>query len=360
MAEDITFTLAWSDIDVAVLPPDCREPGTDAFRRAITEYLQRQYESVGVKAQVILNDTAQTLTVHWAKAGTSRSVEQTALEALTRHDYGAAIPLLAAMIAMAPDDPKPYYNLGMVFSDQGRLEEAKHYLEHAVALAPQHADAVVALGVAHARAGNLESAVKTLERALAIDPNSTYANQNLGACLLKQGDADRAETHFRSSLESDEDNTQSRLGLAQSLEEQDRLDEADAAYQKIIRTAGHTSIGTLAKEGRTRIAHANLRKGSNERPDVVMYCLGALERFHSMAENEIERIGHEIAILGMQGLDINDPTKKYKLRSMPGDFSGLHLLSIMYVAFQKIAPETDVGIDLSKEYAQAIAMFNGR
>jgi hypothetical protein len=91
-----------------------------------------------------------------------------------------------------------------------------------------------------------------------------------------------------------------------------------------------------------------------------MYCLGALERFHSMAENEIERIGHEIAILGMQGLDINDPTKKYKLRSMPGDFSGLHLLSIMYVAFQKIAPETDVGIDLSKEYAQAIAMFNGR
>lgn len=356
MNDALSFTLAWQDIDPALLPLDSREPGTDAFRRAVTEFLQRQYESFGGKAQIIFNDAARTITVHWAKASTTRSVEQTALEALNRHDYGAAIPLLTAMIAMAPDDPTPYYNLGMVFSDQGRLKEATHYLEQAVALAPQHAHAVTALGVAHARAGDLDSAVQTLTSAIEIDPDSTYAHQNLGACLLKQGDAAKAEAHFRRSLKSDQDNLQSRLGLAQSLEEQDQRDEADAAYQHIIRTAGHSAIGTLAKEGRTRIAHANLRKGGKERPDVVMYCLGALDRFHSMANKEIERVGHEIAILGMQGLDINDPTKKYTLRSLPGEFSGLHLVSIMYVAFQKVAPGTDVGIDLSKEYAQAIAM----
>ena len=91
-----------------------------------------------------------------------------------------------------------------------------------------------------------------------------------------------------------------------------------------------------------------------------MYCLGALERFAKMTDQEIEAVGREIAILGMRGLDINDPTKKYTLKTLSGEFSGLHLVSIMYVAFQKTAAGTDVGIDLSREYSQAVAMFDER
>jgi hypothetical protein len=37
----------------------------------------------------------------------------------------------------------------------------------------------------------------------------------------------------------------------------------------------------------------------------------------------------ELAILGRSGLDINDPAKEYKLKNLPGEFSGLHLLAIM-------------------------------
>lgn len=43
-----------------------------------------------------------------------------------------------------------------------------------------------------------------------------------------------------------------------------------------------------------------------------------------------KQITSEIAILGMNGLDINDPTQKYTLRSLPGNFSGLELLALMY------------------------------
>jgi hypothetical protein len=32
----------------------------------------------------------------------------------------------------------------------------------------------------------------------------------------------------------------------------------------------------------------------------------------------------------------------------------------MYVAFQSIAPETDIGFDFSKEYAAAISMHAGK
>lgn len=72
-----------------------------------------------------------------------------------------------------------------------------------------------------------------------------------------------------------------------------------------------------------------------------------------MSESQIQKIGFEIAILGQSGLDINDPTKRYTINSMPGEFTGLHLCSIMYAAFKQFAPKEDVGIDFSKEYEAA-------
>lgn len=358
--DDLVFTLAWDDIDQATLSDDSRQPGSDAFRRAVTLFLQGQYEPLGGKVRIIFNDAERTLTVRWAKPTGLHSVDEKAQEALGRGDYSVAVPLLKALVAAMPNDPTPLYNLGMVYSDQGRLEEAKVLLRQAASFDPSNAQIVVAIGVVNARSGDLSAAIETLEQATRIDSDDSFAHQNLGACLLKQGDADRAVDHFRRSLRRDPDNLRSRFGLAQSLETLERLHDADEVYQEIIKAAGHTPVGEWSKEGRTRIAHALLRKGGDERPDVLMYCLGALERFANMTDQQIQAVGHEIAILGMRGLDINDPSKKYTLKTIPGDFSGLHLVSIMYAAFQKTAPGTDVGIDLSREYAQAVAMFNGR
>ena len=92
------------------------------------------------------------------------------------------------------------------------------------------------------------------------------------------------------------------------------------------------------------------------RPDLMMYMTGALEKFADIAPAEIQSIGVEIAILGQNGLDINDPDPKYSLRPLPGVFSGLHLCSIMYAAFKQFAPHEDVGIDFSKEYEAAQSM----
>jgi hypothetical protein len=58
------------------------------------------------------------------------------------------------------------------------------------------------------------------------------------------------------------------------------------------------------------------------------------EKYAGMTANQVQKIGFEIAILGTRGLEINNPTQKYTLQSMPGKFSGLHLLCFEYVAFQ--------------------------
>ena len=59
-------------------------------------------------------------------------------------------------------------------------------------------------------------------------------------------------------------------------------------------------------------------------------------------------------MLGRSGLDINDPEPKYRLKSAPGEFSGLQLVAIMYVGLKRLAPDTDSSIDLSEEYALAM------
>jgi hypothetical protein len=75
-----------------------------------------------------------------------------------------------------------------------------------------------------------------------------------------------------------------------------------------------------------------------------------------LGETKTRAIVFEIALLGRSGLDINDPAKRYSLRSLPGDYSGLHLVSLMYTGMKLIDPSADAGIDLSREYEQAVKM----
>ena len=88
-----------------------------------------------------------------------------------------------------------------------------------------------------------------------------------------------------------------------------------------------------------------------------MWCLSALQKFAAMTPAEVQTIGFEIALLGRSGLDVNNPDRKYALRSLPGEFTGLQLMSYMFVAFKQIAPDRDIGFDLSKEYEQALKLF---
>jgi hypothetical protein len=62
-------------------------------------------------------------------------------------------------------------------------------------------------------------------------------------------------------------------------------------------------------------------------------------------------------MLGRSGLDINNPDKKYQLKSMPGEFTGLQLLAHMYVGLKQLEPSLNSGIDLEAEYRQALTLF---
>jgi hypothetical protein len=65
-----------------------------------------------------------------------------------------------------------------------------------------------------------------------------------------------------------------------------------------------------------------------------VYLVGAIEKFGGMSRQEVQKIGINIATLGMNGFDVNDSRETYHVRSLPGLFSGLHMVCLMHVAFK--------------------------
>jgi hypothetical protein len=84
-----------------------------------------------------------------------------------------------------------------------------------------------------------------------------------------------------------------------------------------------------------------------------MYLAGAIEKFGAMSRQKLQKIAIEIATLGAEGFDVNDSREKYQFRSLPGRFSGLHMVCLMYVAFKILNLAADIGFDLANEYAVA-------
>jgi cytochrome c-type biogenesis protein CcmH/NrfG len=90
----------------------------------------------------------------------------------------------------------------------------------------------------------------------------------------------------------------------------------------------------------------------------VMYCLDALKRFENLSMEKIREIAFEIGMLGTSGIDYTKPDRRYSLKSLPGEqFSGLQLLTLMYVGFQRIDPSLDSGLDFREPYLMALKVF---
>ena len=77
---------------------------------------------------------------------------------------------------------------------------------------------------------------------------------------------------------------------------------------------------------------------------------------HQQTRETVGQIVMEIATLGQQGLQINDASVRYDLKSKPGDYSGLHLLSMMHVGIKLFDPNADTESGLDQEYELATAM----
>lgn len=351
------FKIPLSRFDASLLPVNPGKPGTERFKDAVIAHFVAEYASTGQQALVYVDDEDISVFAF----AEDRNPLNFVLDMLNEGRINDAIPILEALARSHPADEEILYNLGLAYSETGEFDQAIIRLKRLVTLAPKHARAWTAIGVAYQRMGKPELAMDAMSRAVTADPNDGYAQRNLGAMLLGRGHHQSALDHFRQAHAAIPDDAQSTYGLAAALEAAggtERLTEADDLYKQVLERFPKSVVAAPAREARTRLAQHSLRQavGAMPRPDVVMYIANALETFKQIGDQRRQEVAFEIAMKGQQGLDTNSPEQKYTLRSLPGKFSGLQMVAIMYAAFRQMDPTVDVGIDLRQEYEAAVAI----
>ena len=361
--EPFSFQYPIADFDLTKLPvdPALLRENPAMLVSAVQTFYQDCFRKLGGTANILVR--GGVVSVSWyPKAGNAaEQVFEHALNLLRAGDYRTAEPLLRALLARDANHTDALLNLGMMLSDQRNLTDAAALLRRFVDLVPDSSHGWTALGVAQSRDGHVQGATASLGRALEIDPQNAYALRNLGALLGKESPQQALPILERAARLMPEDQA-AQYGYAQCLLQLGRTGDADPVFVKAIQLSPLSDIAELARTARTSIAHQNMRSAvaGGARPDAVMYCLDGLQRFCDLGDTKTRAIVFEIAMLGRSGLDINDPAKKYNLRSLPGTFTGLQLVSLMYTGMKLIDPSADAGIDLSQEFEAAQALDQQR
>jgi tetratricopeptide (TPR) repeat protein len=98
-----------------------------------------------------------------------------ALQHLANGRLDEARIYLEELLHQDPDNPDLLYNLGLCYVDLGQLDRGIELLNRCLELAPRHSHAFVALGIAYQKKDDLAQAREATSRALAIDPKNPVA-----------------------------------------------------------------------------------------------------------------------------------------------------------------------------------------
>jgi tetratricopeptide (TPR) repeat protein len=171
-----------------------------------------------------------------------------------------------AALALRPDTPVVYHNLGLALQDKGQMEEAITAYRQAIQLDPTFANAHIGLGVALDAKGQRDEAIRHYRKAITLDPKYASAHYNLGGALYDKGELNEAIEHYRQAIQLDPKHAKAHYNLGNALHHQGRLDEAIPAFRRAIELdakqfKAHTNLGiVLHKKGRLDEAIREHRK----------------------------------------------------------------------------------------------------
>ncbi|MBN1870421.1 MAG: tetratricopeptide repeat protein [Candidatus Omnitrophica bacterium] len=100
----------------------------------------------------------------------------------------------------APDNSRVNNNLGIIYYNEGRKQDAGELFQKAVDHEPEYAEAYNNLGNVYKDFGGLGDAVKLYEQAIEIDPYYTEAYNNLGVVYNMRGEKEKAIQLFTKAV----------------------------------------------------------------------------------------------------------------------------------------------------------------
>jgi serine/threonine protein kinase/Flp pilus assembly protein TadD len=166
-----------------------------------------------------------------------------------------AVRFYQAALALRPQSPLVWDNLGIVLRDVGKPAEAEAAHRKALALQPDIARAYNHLGNALRDQGKPEQAEAEHRKAIKLQPDFAEAHGNLGIALLDQRKVDEAEAAFRKAIKLKPDLARPYSHLGAVYREKGKFAKAIDLCQKAIKlqpevAAFHFNLGIASHEQR--------------------------------------------------------------------------------------------------------------
>jgi Flp pilus assembly protein TadD len=361
--DPLSFEFKLAEIDLNLLSKDAEllEGDESMLKSTVQEHLHGVFRRLPGEVRIIPHD--DHISVVWVPE-TSQDIDSMmdlVMGIMMRQRaFALAEPILRTLSFRYPDDRRVLFNLGIMLCEQGRLKEAREVLNRLTRTAPDFANGWNVLGVALSREGKRKDAADAFQKSLNLDPDNGHTLRNLGA-LMGRKDPQKALPHLKRAAKLLPSDQAAQYVYGKCLMDSGNLADADPVLKKAVALNENTEIADLCREARIRIIRGKLQAAVPRglRTDVVVYCLAALEQFKGVGRERTQATAFEIASVASSGLNIKDRNSRYRLQSLPGEFSGLQLVAYMVVGLKKVAPRTDAGIDFSKEYELALRMFRG-
>jgi tetratricopeptide (TPR) repeat protein len=266
-----------------------------------------------------------------------------------------ALSIFHSLFEISPKNTEVLYNLGICLNEMQNYTEAEKYLDRLIEINPNFKNAKAALGFSLINSGKIAKAEKILLEAIKLDPENVFALRNIGSIFAGKGDYHKALEFFLQAEKIEPTSRPAIYGIARTYFELNDFEKSITYIRKILDQNDFDEFYEKARELSTQIAKKSF-DSTDIRYDAVFYCLAAFEKFEQMNLLQIRGVVSEIAMLGNSGFDLSNPERNYQINSLPGDFTGIQLICYMYVGFQMIDPDIDIGFDLSKEYQLAKKM----
>ncbi len=189
----------------------------DAHREDEAGAVLMKADKLDVKAKK--DATQNSLGIHYDKIGDTNNAEK----------------FLLMAIAANPRFPSTHYNLGNVFSHEGRFQEAEEQYKIELQLDPDAQDVNENLGVVLLQENKLDEAQAQFKKVLRLNPESAAAHERLGETLRRQGQFSKALLEYEEAVRLNPEFVQARIQLGILLARNGELQSAIRQFQQALK-----------------------------------------------------------------------------------------------------------------------------
>lgn len=241
--------------------------------------------------------------------------------------------------------PEARYTLGMVYKEQGRLNDAAKEMNSAIRIDSRYADGYTGLGMIKLAQGNSVGATTNFKQAIRMNSGDWTAHYGLGQALLNQGQTDAALKEFNTALYQFPNSWPVRLARGNAFAKQGNYVAAVKEYQESIRIKPENAAAY--------IGISDIREARGDLEHSIAELRSALELMPTNTEIR-NRIGDESMKVGK----FDDAIKEYEavLGMAPSDSRAADGLGTAY--YMKSQKEMTGGFFGSNDYENAEQLIN--